>query len=67
MKLVKMAKWCIMLLLTRNVFSDFYLSHGGELAEITEFVFHCVNLHGTSDVAMCFFVCGVMMVVVRKA
>ena len=36
--------------------SDFYFSHGGGLVEITEFVFHCVNLRGAGDVSMCIIV-----------
>ena len=63
-----MAKWCIVLLLTVHVFSDFYISHGGRLVAINEFVFHCVNLRGSGDVSMCiFFVRVARMVVMRTA
>ena len=52
-----MAKWCIVLLLTKHVFSDFFLSHGVVLVAITEFVFHCDHLHGAGEVSMCTFYC----------
>ena len=53
--LVKMAKHCIVLLLTMHVFSDFCFSHGDGLVAITEFVFHCVNLCGAGDDSMWIF------------
>ena len=65
---MKMAKRCIVLLLTKHVFSDFFLSHGVVLVAITEFVFHCDHLHGAGEVSMCtFFVHGAVMVVVWTA
>ena len=53
MALTEIAKWCIVLLLTMHVFSDFYFLHGDGQVAITEFVFHCVNLRSTGDVSMC--------------